>query len=89
MVHSPVRDKFDGQVMIGVLTKAMSLRPSSSLQFLFFSLWASSMITQLHWIFRSSGQSAKIISKVVIIALNLKMPWMGRPCKIKKTMKIH
>lgn len=53
------------------LTKSIILSPSSSLQFLFFSRWASSMTTQRHGIFRSSGQSVKIISKVVMMAWNL------------------
>lgn len=53
------------------LTKSIILSPSKSLQFLFFSRWASSMTTQRHGILRSSGQSVKIISKVVMMAWNL------------------
>lgn len=61
------------------LTRAMSFSPSRSLQFLFFNLWASSMITQLQWIFFSSGQSARIISNVVMTTWNLKTPERGFP----------
>jgi hypothetical protein len=56
---------------VGSLTKSIILSPSNSLQFLFFSLWASSMTTQRHGLFRSSGQSVKIISNVVMMAWNL------------------
>lgn len=64
---------------LAALTRAMSLRPSRSLQFLFFNLWASSIITQLQWIFFSSGQSARIISNVVMTTWNLKTPERGFP----------
>lgn len=57
----------------------MSFSPSRSLQFLFFNLWASSIITQLQWIFFSSGQSARIISNVVMTTWNLKTPERGFP----------
>lgn len=62
-----------------MLTRAMSFSPSRSLQFLFFRRCASSMTTQRHWIFFSSGQSARIISKVVITTWNLKIPGRGLP----------
>lgn len=61
------------------LTRSMCLRLSSSLQLRFFNRWASSMMTQRHSISRSSGQSDKIISKVVIKASNLYAPGMRRP----------
>lgn len=62
------------------LTKFMSLSPSRSLQLRFFSRWASSMTTQRQCIFFSSGQSAMIISNVVITPWNLNMPDTGFPC---------
>lgn len=52
-------------------TRFMSLKPSSSLQFLFLRRWASSMITQRHSMALSSGQPPRIISNVVMTALNL------------------
>lgn len=64
------------------LTRFMSFRPSSNLQFLFFSLCASSIITHLHSIALSSGQPPRIISNVVIMALNLYVPRITRPWKV-------
>lgn len=55
----------------GICTRFMSLKPSSSLQFLFLRRWASSMITQRHSMALSSGQPPRIISNVVITAWNL------------------
>lgn len=63
------------------LTRFMSLSPSRSLQLRFFSRWASSITTQRQWIFFSSGQSAIIISNVVITPWNLKLPDTEFPCK--------
>lgn len=62
-----------------ILTRDMSFSPSSNLQFLFLSRWASSITTQHHWIFFNSGQSARIISKVVMTTWNLKRPGRGLP----------
>ena len=56
------------------------LRPSSSLQFLFFRRWASSITTQRHGTLRSSGQSARIISNVVMTAWNRYVPLITLPC---------
>lgn len=63
------------------LTRFMSFRPSSSLQFLFLRRWASSMTTQRHCSFFSSGQSAMIISKVVITPWNFSTSGMGAACR--------
>lgn len=62
------------------LTRFMSFSPSRSLQFLFFSRWASSITTHRQWSFLSSGQSAMIISKVVISPWNLSTLGMEFPC---------
>lgn len=63
----------------GFPTRFMSLKPSSSLQFLFFRRWASSIITQRHSMALSSGQPPRIISNVVITAWNLYAPRIARP----------
>lgn len=57
------------------LTISIILSPSSSLQFRFLRRWASSITTQRHGTLRSSGQSARIISKVVITAWNRYTPF--------------
>lgn len=61
------------------LTMSIILSPSSSLQFRFLRRWASSMTTQRQGILRSSGQSARIISKVVITAWNRYAPFITLP----------
>lgn len=70
----------------GSLTKSIILSPSSSLQFLFFSLWASSMTTQRQGILRSSGQSVRIISNVVMMAWNLYDPFITRPYRCRANL---
>lgn len=60
-------------------TMSIILSPSRSLQLRFFSLWASSMTTHRHGTLRSSGQSVRIISKVVITAWNRYAPLMILP----------
>lgn len=68
----------------------MSLRPSRSLQFLFFNRWASSITTQRHCSFLSSGQSVMIISKVVINPWNFNPPGMLLPCtRMKQIGWLH
>lgn len=63
------------------------LSPSSSLQFRFLRRWASSITTQRHGTPRSSGQSARIISKVVITAWKRYAPFIVLPCKGGKERK--
>ncbi len=53
------------------LTRSRNLSPSSSLQPLFLSLCASSMMQTFHSISLSSSISEMIVSYVVISALNL------------------
>lgn len=57
------------------------LSPSSSLQFRFLRRWASSITTQRHGTLRSSGQSVRIISKVVMTAWNRYTPLIILPCR--------
>lgn len=71
------------------LTRFISLSPSSSLQFLFFSLWASSITTQRQCSFLSSGQSAMIISKVVINPWNFSTPGIVLPCGWQRSRQLH
>ncbi len=71
------------------------LSPSSSLQFRFLRRWASSITTQRHGTLRSSGQSVRIISKVVMTAWNryapfIILPWRDEERQRKrKRMKVN
>ncbi|TNN29326.1 hypothetical protein EYF80_060527 [Liparis tanakae] len=60
-------------------TLFMSFRPSSSLQLRFLRRCASSITTQRQCSFLRSGQSAMIISKVVIRPWNFRTPGMVFP----------